>query len=137
MMVERFVAAPPARIYAAWTTGLDRWFAQPGELVITPRVGCPFFFYSRHDWGRHAHYGRLLALDPDERVRMTWLTGPPGTRGDETVLEVQLRSQGAGTLVCLAHSGFGSEVACRAHAQNWPAALQELEAALLQAPGRE
>ena len=42
-------------IYDAWTRNFDKWFAQPGELIMTPKEGSLFFFYNRHDWGRHAH----------------------------------------------------------------------------------
>lgn len=130
MTVQRRMTASPALIYEAWTKRFDWWFAQPGELVMEPEVGSLFFFYNRHDWGRHAHYGRFLELVPNERVKMTWVTGPPGTQGDETVIEVELDAREDGTLLRLTHSGFSREDACQAHEDNWPAALEELDAAL-------
>ena len=84
----------------------------------------------RHDWGRHAHYGRFLELEQDTRVKMTWLTGAPGTYGDETVIEVELSPRGAGTLLRLTHSGFSTAEACQGHEDNWPAALETLDEAL-------
>lgn len=128
--VERLMAAPAERLYDAWTRRFDLWFAQPGELVMAPEVGSLFFFYNRHDWGRHAHYGRFLELVPDRRVRMTWLTGAPGTYGDETVLEIELEPRDGGTLLRLTHAGFSTAEACQGHEDNWPAALEELDAAL-------
>lgn len=130
MTLEHPMQAAAGSIYDAWTQSFDRWFAQPGELIMKPEAGSLFFFYSRHDWGRHAHYGRFLELVRNERVKMTWLTGPPGTRGDETVIEVELTPQRDGTLLRLTHSGFGSAEACKAHEDNWPAALQTLDEAL-------
>lgn len=130
MTVEQQMTAPADRIYDAWTRGFDKWFAQPGELIMTPEQGSLFFFYNRHDWGRHAHYGRFLELVTNERVRMTWLTGAPGTYGDETVIQVELDPRHHGTRLRLTHSGFSTEAACRAHEANWPAALEVLDVAL-------
>lgn len=39
MTVERQMAAPAELIYDAWTKRFDKWFAQPGELVMTPEEG--------------------------------------------------------------------------------------------------
>lgn len=130
MTVEREMKGAATLIYDAWTRRFDSWFAQPGELIMTPEVGSLFFFYNRHDWGRHAHYGRFLELEKDRRVKMTWLTGAPGTYGDETVIEVELEPRGDGTLLRLHHEGFSTEAACKAHEDNWPAALEVLDDAL-------
>jgi uncharacterized protein YndB with AHSA1/START domain len=130
MTVERQMDATAELIYGAWTKSLDKWFAQPGELLMTPKEGSLFFFYNRHDWGRHAHYGRFLELVENERVKMTWLTGAPGTYGDETVIEVTLRPREVGTLLRLTHSGFSRRESCQAHQDNWPAALEALDEAL-------
>ena len=130
MTVERPMVATAELLYDAWTRRFDKWFAQPGELLMTPEVGSLFFFYHRHDWGRHAHYGRFLELVENERVRMTWLTGRGGTYGDETVIEVVLSPREGGTLLRLTHSGFSTEEACKAHEDNWPAALETLDQAL-------
>jgi uncharacterized protein YndB with AHSA1/START domain len=130
MTVERPMRAAASSIYDAWTQSFDKWFAQPGELIMKPEEGSLFFFYNRHDWGRHAHYGRFLELEEHKRVKMTWLTGAPGTYGDETVIEVELISQDDGTLLRLTHSGFSTEEACKGHEDNWPAALETLDEAL-------
>ena len=99
MTVEREMKADAGQIYIAWTERFDKWFAQPGELIMKPEAGSLFFFYNRHDWGRHAHYGRFLALTKNERVEMTWLTGAPGTYGDETVIEIELSPRGDGNII--------------------------------------
>lgn len=62
MTVERLMKARASDIYAAWTQSLDRWFAQPGELILAPEVDRPFFFYNRKDWGK------TPALRPIPRV---------------------------------------------------------------------
>jgi len=84
----------------------DSWFAQPGELLMTPEIDKPFFFYNRKDWGRHPHYGRFLELKKDELVEMAWVTGEGGTEGAETVIRVELSAREEGTLLRLTHSNL-------------------------------
>lgn len=127
MTVERLMDASAADLYQAWTQRFDIWFAQPGELFMTPEVDKPFFFYNRTDWGRHAHYGRFLELKENELVGMAWVTGAGGTEGTETVLRVELTPQANGTLLRLTHAGFCSEASRDGHADNWPEGLEELD----------
>lgn len=130
MTVERLMKADASNLYRAWTETFDRWFAQPGELLMTPEVDTPFFFYNRKDWGRHPHYGRFLELKKDELVELAWVTGEGGTEGAETVIRVELSPRDAGTLLRLTHSGFPHQASRDGHAENWPAALEELDNAL-------
>ena len=129
MNCERLIQATPAALFEAWTTRFDLWFAQPGTLALTPEAGQPYFFYNRNDWGRHPHYGRLLTVEPDTRIEMTWLTGNGeriGTEGAETVLRIALTPDGPGTRVQLTHAGFPSDEALAGHIENWPLALDIL-----------
>ena len=48
LTVTRQMAASPAALFRAWTEQLDRWFAAPGTLLMTPRVDAPFFFETRY-----------------------------------------------------------------------------------------
>ena len=127
---ERLMRADAADIYQAWTQKFDAWFAQPGELFMTPEVDRPFFFYNRKDWGRHAHYGRFLELKQNELVEMAWVTSPEGTEGAETIIRVELAPNKRGTLLTLTHSGFANEASRDRHADNWPEALEILDDAL-------
>ena len=131
MTVERLMKASAADLYRAWTQDFDAWFAQPGELFMTPEVDKPFFFYNRKDWGRHAHYGRFLELKETELVVMAWVTGEGGTEGTETILRVELSTTSEGTHLRLTHSGFPHEASRDGHAENWPEGLEELDRALL------
>ena len=127
LTIERHMKAKAADLYRAWTEDFDLWFAQPGELLMIPEIDKPFFFYNRHDWGRHAHYGRFLALDKNRRIEMTWLSGNGGTFGAETVISIQLIPQDHGTTFRMTQSGFDDEQAAKAHEDNWPLALDELD----------
>ena len=134
MTCSRTMRATPRAVFAAWTERFDAWFAQAGTVAMTAEAGRPWFFYNRDEWGRHPHYGRFLKVVPHELVEMTWLTGDGeavGTEGAETVLRIELAPAGDGTEVRLTHSGFTSEASRDAHAENWPLALEILEAALV------
>ena len=131
MTVERLMKASASDIYQAWTQKFDAWFAEPGELLMTPQVDTPFFFYNRKDWGRHPHYGRFLALKKDELVEMAWVTGAGGTEGAETVVRVELSARPDGTQLRLTHSGFPHEASRDGHAANWPEALEGLDETLI------
>lgn len=133
MTCEYRINARPEEVYAAWTTRLDTWFAQPGTLAMVPEPGRPYFFYNREDWGRHPHYGRFLDVKESRLIEMTWITGngaAEGTEGAETILRIELVPKGAITEVHLTHSGFVSEKSCEGHKENWPLALRILEEAL-------
>ena len=127
MTLELRMKADAASIYNAWTRDFDLWFAETGELIMTPEVNRPFFFYNRHDWGRHAHYGRFIKLEKNKLIEMTWLTGKDGTFGAETVIRIELVPQDEGTVLRMTHSGFENEAAAKAHKDNWPLALEELD----------
>lgn len=133
MSWKGFIKASPAKVYEAWTSKFDLWFAQPGATFMTPEVDRPYFFYNRNDWGRHPHYGRFLELRENELVEMTWLTGDGeevGTEGAETVIRLELTPKDNGTQVKFTHSGFVNERSRDGHAENWPLAFDELERAL-------
>lgn len=127
MTLELRMKADAASIYNAWTRDFDLWFAETGELIMTPEVNRPFFFYNRHDWGRHAHYGRFIQLEKNKLIEMTWLTGKDGTFGAETVIRIELVPQDEGTVFRMTHSGFENEAAAKSHKDNWPLALEELD----------
>jgi uncharacterized protein YndB with AHSA1/START domain len=131
MTLELQMKADAASIFNAWTRDFDLWFAEPGELIMTPEENRPFFFYNRHDWGRHAHYGRFVKLEKDKLIEMTWLTGKPGTYGAETVIRIELTPQESGTAFRMTHSGFEDEAAAKGHKDNWPLALEELDQKLI------
>ena len=131
MTLELQMKADAPSIYNAWTRDFDLWFAEPGELIMTPEVNRPFFCYNRHEWGRHGHYGRFVKLEKDKRIEMTWLTGKPGTYGAETLIRIELTPNGEGTNFRMTHSGFDEADHAKGHKDNWPLALEELDQKLI------
>jgi uncharacterized protein YndB with AHSA1/START domain len=128
---ERTVPIAAATLYRAWTERFDQWFAKSDSLHMTPEINVPFFFETEFDGRRHAHYGRFLELVPNALVRMTWMTGNPGTGGAETIVLVTFDEHEHGTTVRLTHNGFYDEESRQGHAEAWVMVLEHMEKQLL------
>lgn len=125
LTVERTMESPPDVLYRAWTEQFDRWFAQPGSVLMNAQVNSVFFFETWHEAQRHPHYGRFLEPAPNRLVELTWLTS--ATKGSETVVTVELIPRGDGTLLRLSHAGFPDEESRNRHDQAWPTVLVQLD----------
>jgi uncharacterized protein YndB with AHSA1/START domain len=106
---------------------MDHWFAEPGMVLMKAEVNTVFFWVTRHEEELQPHYGRFLKLEHDQLVELTWLTGPTGTKGTETVVTVELVLEGTGTRLRLTHAGFPDQESRDGHEQAWPHVLAHLD----------
>ena len=131
LTVERTMLASPSMVYRAWTEQFERWFAEPGTLLLKGEVNAPFFFETHFEGQRHPHYGRFLKLVPDQLVELTWVTGNPGTTGAETVIILEFSPHNCGTQLKLSHAGFPDEDTRNGHEEAWPEGLAHLDQRML------
>jgi uncharacterized protein YndB with AHSA1/START domain len=124
---ERVMRSASNVLYRAWTEHIDRWFAAPGTLLMKPEVNAVFFWETHYQGNRYPHYGRILRLEQDRLIELTWVTGQGGTKGAETVVTVELAPQGTGTLLRLTHAGFLDEESRNQHAEAWQQVLALLD----------
>ena len=127
LKVERIMETPPGVLFDAWTKQFDRWFAAPGSVIMQGEVNTAFFFETEHNGSRYPHYGRFLKLVQDRLVKITWVTGTGGTKGEETVVTVEFEPYEKGTRLSLTHEGFPDEESKNAHEQAWPFILEHLD----------
>lgn len=130
LTVNRDMQALAEQVYDAFVLNIDRWFAAPGTASIYAEVGTAWFFETGPEGQRHPHYGRFLHLAPGYGLETTWVTGPGGTEGVETVVTIQLERLEGGSRITLTHAGFATEAAMARHAEAWPQVLAHLDAAL-------
>ena len=130
VQAERIVPQSAGEIFDARSAHFEYWFAQDDSIHMTPEVGAPFFFETEMGGRRHAHYGRFLELVPDKLVKMTWMTGDPGTKGAETTVTMQISETADGTHIHVLHEGFYDEETAAGHGDAWPLVLEHMESQL-------
>lgn len=145
---EIFIAAPPARVFAAITdsTQPPQWWGQPGVYRVTEWEGDvrPGGKWASAGVGADGKTfrveGEYLEVDPPHRLVYTWIASWSG--GLKTVVKWDLEPQpihnlqsggpkkaGTGTMVRIRHEGFaGAAEQAIGHAQGWTRVLGWMQA---------
>lgn len=143
VVVELFIAAPPARVFQAITdpTQTSQWWGQKGMYRITEaktdlRPGGQWASHGVGEDGKpFGVEGEYLEIDPPRLLVHTWKPSYSDLRNTVVRWELEARDAhglhhqsphrlGTGTLVRVRHSGFaGNTESCKAHGEGWKLVL--------------
>jgi uncharacterized protein YndB with AHSA1/START domain len=132
LRMSRRFAAPPERVFEAWTSAeaLKRW-APPGDLVA-PEVDVDLRVGGRYRIQMMMPEGRLIEvagvyreIDPPRRLVYTWKWEHSGDAPD-TIVSVEFRPAEGGTEVLLTQTGFEDAAARDRHDHGWTGSFEKL-----------
>lgn len=138
VVVEGYVAAPPARVFQAWTDPdiVVKWFGYaPYSLhsaQIDLRPGGTWRFLKSSDAERSSGFeGEYLVIEPDTRLFFTWAQVVTYANGEREAsptsqVEVTFTAMGRGTQIRVVHEAAYSEAARRGFGGGWDGAFRTM-----------
>lgn len=135
IVIDRYFDAPPQTVYRAFTdpAHLGRWWGPEG-------YSCPVCELDASKGGRwlttmrspegtdHTVSGEYLEMSEFDRIAFTWAwTQEDGSRGHETVVEIDLAANGAGTDMRFTHKLFQDVEARDNHFGGWTSSFVSLD----------
>jgi uncharacterized protein YndB with AHSA1/START domain len=124
--LNRTIPASPAEVYDAWldsaTPGTPWSRAECEKVILDPKIDGVFYFRRAKDERvKYPHFGRFVALEPGKKIEYTWMS--PFTHGAESLVTVELESQGDDTLLQLRHSKLPDDEMGHMHDSGWTSIL--------------
>lgn len=133
LTLRRWLNAPPARVYAAWTDPqkLAKWWGPgtPDDMLVADldvRVGGDFHIGFSYAGERHDVHGTYQEVVPGEKLVFSWFW--KSTPDRVSLVTVRCRPDGEGCMLTLIHEQFFDEAARLGHTRGWTASLNKLEA---------
>jgi uncharacterized protein YndB with AHSA1/START domain len=132
LTLKRRFKAPPAKVFAAWTDPekIRRWFG-PGAMTCTLaefdlRVGGHYTMAATSpDGQKHQVLGVVREVVPNQKLVYTWAWHTMPER--ESLVTVEFKPDGDGTMLTLTHEQFVDEDARDRHEQGWNGALDKMD----------
>jgi uncharacterized protein YndB with AHSA1/START domain len=131
LTLKQRIAAPPAKVYAAFTDAqtLARWFGPAGvervEARTDVRVGGAYTIIGHMNNDTHEVGGVYREIVPNAKLVFTWAWKSTPER--ESLVTVTFKPDGAGTILTLLHEQFFDGDARDRHQQGWSGAFTKLE----------
>ncbi len=133
LTLRRHLAAPPARVFRAWTDPQEiaRWMG-PGEVEvlgaeIDARRGGRYRIAMRTPDGEEHHVGGTYReVVKNKKLVFTWAWRSTPER--ESLVTVSFQPDGEGTILTLMHEQFFDQGARDRHEHGWAGSLAKLEA---------
>ena len=132
LTIKRRFKASPAKVFAAWTNPekMKTWMGPEGvqgiHCEIDPRTGGRYRLVMRAPNGEeHDVSGIYREVTPNEKLVFTWAWKSTPER--ESLVTVQFKADGDGTMLTLTHEQFFDEAARDHHQHGWAGSLDKLE----------
>ena len=133
LTLKRRLNASPEKVYAAWTDPqkITRWFAPSSvkagteRASIDARIGGRFRISFSTDDEYYQVGGVYREVVPNQRLVFSWAWHSTPER--ESLVTVQIKPDGAGTLLTFHHEQFVDQTARDNHERGWIELLGKLE----------
>jgi uncharacterized protein YndB with AHSA1/START domain len=132
LTLKRRLDAPPQAVYAAWVdpAQVTRWFGPDSGAALSAEIdaqaGGRFHIAFRTENGeRHDVSDVYREVSPCEKLVFTWAW--KSTPDRESLVTIDLKPDGDGTMLTLTHEQFFDEAARDNHRSGWMGALDKLE----------
>jgi uncharacterized protein YndB with AHSA1/START domain len=133
--IKRFINAPRARVYAAWTdpAQLKQWWGpervQTRNFTADARVGGKYRWDLLNQEGEEMTvFGEYRELVPGKKIVFTWQwDDDEAWENRSSVVTVELSDRDGGTEVRLIHEKLPSEESRDRHNEGWNSVLDRLE----------
>lgn len=132
LVLTRELAAPRARVFAAWTElgQAAQWWAPQGFETLSCEMDVrPGGIWRRRLRGPNGivvKHGVYREVSPPERLVFTYMTDEDYGSDAETVVTVTLEDLGGRTRLTLRHAAFDSEADRLDHEGGWSGAIERL-----------
>lgn len=131
LTIKRRFNAAPAKVFAAWTDPqkVMRWMG-PGEIKAQhaesdPRVGGRYRWIMKgSDGEEHNVSGVYREVVPNEKLVFTWAWKSTPER--ESLVTIDIKPDGAGSIMTLTHEQFFDADARDRHQGGWTKAMDQL-----------
>jgi uncharacterized protein YndB with AHSA1/START domain len=132
LTLKRRFKAPPAQVFAAWTDPekVKLWMG-PGQMKALiaesdTRVGGRYHWVMQSPEGeQHDVSGVYREVVPNEKLVFTWAWKSTPER--ESLVTVEIKPDGTGSLMTLTHEQFFDTDARDRHQNGWDGALDKME----------
>ena len=139
LKIERFINAPRARVYAAWTdpAQLKEWWGP--ETVRTRNFAADVRVGGKYRWDlinqedeEMSVFGEYRELVPEKKIVFTWKWDDDDVwENRNSVVTVELFDAAGGTELHLRHEQLPSTESRDRHNEGWNSVLDQLEKFLL------
>jgi len=133
--IKRFINAPRARVYAAWTDPeqLKQWWGPEGvqtrKFEADPRVGGKYRWDLLNQEGEEMSvFGEYRELIPGKKIVFTWKwDDDEAWENKSSTVTIELSDRDGGTEIKLTHVQLPSEESRNRHNEGWGSVIDRLE----------